>query len=214
MAVGDDKVAALLKAGVPTNFSELQSFLGLAVYCSGHIMDLARKANPLWELSRQKEFEWLPIHTDSMEAVKKALVTEALAFFNIQWLTEVTVDASPVGLGAVLGQVNPVNKRDRKVVMYISRLLSEVERSFSQVEKESLAVVWSCERLYLYLCGHRFRFSVRRTAEQCRDAWRGEKRHHGTTRGSRRGEQVSNEPRRYGRERKETERYTDLDKRN
>jgi len=54
VAVGDDKVAALLKAGVPTNFSELQSFLGLAVYCSGHIMDLATQADPLWELSRQE----------------------------------------------------------------------------------------------------------------------------------------------------------------
>jgi hypothetical protein len=84
-------------------------------------------------------------------------VTTALAFYNEEWFTEVSVDASPVGLGAVLGLINPENKRDRKVIMYVSRLLSAVERRYSQVEKEALAVVWACERLFLYLWGRRFR---------------------------------------------------------
>jgi hypothetical protein len=92
-----------------------------------------------------------------MDAVKKALVTTALAFYNVNWHTEVTVDASPVGLGAVHGLINPQNPRDRKVVTYVSRLLSAVERRYSQVEKEALAVVWACERLYLYLWGRKFR---------------------------------------------------------
>jgi hypothetical protein len=68
----------------------------------------------------------------------------------------VICDASPVGLGAVLGQTNPQNIKEKSVVMYISKLLTDVESRYSQVEKEGLAIVWACERLYLYLFGKEF----------------------------------------------------------
>ena len=38
-------------------------------------------------------------------------------------------------------------------VAFASCSLSEVERRYSQTEKEALAVVWGCERLSLYLSG-------------------------------------------------------------
>lgn len=71
--------------------------------------------------------------------------------------TEPTVDASPVDLAVVLAQVNPLDYKDKKVICFQSRLLTEVERRYSQVEKEALAVVWACERLRLYLIGQKFR---------------------------------------------------------
>ena len=68
-----------------------------------------------------------------------------------------TVDASPVGFTAVLAQLDPSNEKVRNIITYVSRLLSEVERRYSQVEKEAFAVVWACERLHLYLVGRKFR---------------------------------------------------------
>jgi hypothetical protein len=68
----------------------------------------------------------------------------------------VVCDASPVGLGAVLSQSNPDNNKQNNVIMYLSRLLTEVEKRYSQVEKEALAIVWACERLFLYLFGKEF----------------------------------------------------------
>ena len=59
-------------------------------------------------------------------------------------------DASPVGLGAVL--VQEKNSVDR-AVCYASKSLSSVERRYSQMEKEALALVWACERFNLYLYG-------------------------------------------------------------
>ena len=63
------------------------------------------------------------------------------------------MDASPVGLGAILlecsnGTVRPV--------AYASRTLTDVKRRYSQTEKEALAVVWACERFHIYLYGKPF----------------------------------------------------------
>ena len=48
------------------------------------------------------------------------------------------------------------NTDDRKIVSYISRALSDVERRYSQTEKEALAIVWAIERLHIYLYGAKF----------------------------------------------------------
>ena len=46
--------------------------------------------------------------------------------------TEIIVDASPVGLSGLLTQ-------EGKVLSYASRALSDVERRYSQIEREMLA---------------------------------------------------------------------------
>ncbi len=37
--------------------------------------------------------------------------------------------------------------------MYRSRNITDVERRYSQTEKEALALVWACERFNLYVYG-------------------------------------------------------------
>ena len=41
----------------------------------------------------------------------------------------------------------------KRAVAFTSCSLSEVERQYSQIEKEMRAVVWGCERFNLYLSG-------------------------------------------------------------
>jgi len=77
-----------------------------------------------------------------------------------------TVDASPVGLGAVLRQQNPANPSERHIVALASRALTDVERRYSQIEKEALAIVWACERLQLYLLGRKFQLETDNKALQ------------------------------------------------
>ena len=74
-----------------------------------------------------------------------SLTEHALGHFDPSWNTEVVVDASPVGLGAILRQSNPNNPDDRRVVCYRSRTLTGPETRYSQIEREALAIMWACE---------------------------------------------------------------------
>ena len=77
----------------------------------------------------------------------------ALAYYEFGAETEVIVDASPVGLRAMLTQ----KKRDGHIpVKYISRSLSPVEQRYSKTKREALAIRWPCERLRVYLAGAQF----------------------------------------------------------
>ena len=39
-----------------------------------------------------------------------------------------------------------------RAICYASRTLTSVERRYSQTEKETLGLVWTCKRFYKYLC--------------------------------------------------------------
>lgn len=75
------------------------------------------------------------------------------SYFDQDAKTKIICDASPIGLGAILLQEH---KGEDRVICYASRGLTDVERRYSQTEKEALAVVWSCERLHVYLYGRQF----------------------------------------------------------
>ena len=69
---------------------------------------------------------------------------------NITQETELVTDVSPSGLSTNLIQNTP-NIKDIQVVACGSRTLSDVERRYSQREREALAVVSAIEKLHLYL---------------------------------------------------------------
>ena len=79
-----------------------------------------------------------------------------MAYFEPKKETELVTDASPSGLSAILMQNTP-GQENRRVVAYVSRSLTDVERRYSQTEREALAIVWAVERLHLYLFGGRFK---------------------------------------------------------
>lgn len=60
-----------------------------------------------------------------------------------------TLNYPPWGLSAILIQKSP-GQDDRRIVAYIIRALSDVEKRYSQTEKEALAIVWEVQRLHLY----------------------------------------------------------------
>jgi hypothetical protein len=152
-----DKIKAIHDMSPPKSVSEVRSFLGMATYCAKFIPSFSDVSYPLRELTKKDaKFQWLQRHQRSFDKIKEMLTSDAkMAYFDPSKDTELTTDASPVGLSAILSQKTP-GTEERKIVAYVSRSLTDVETRYSQTEKEALAIVWSIERLHLYLYGKRF----------------------------------------------------------
>lgn len=67
--------------------------------------------------------------------------------------TQVIANVSSVGLGAVLLHIQQGKPR---IFCFANKSLTDVERRYLQTEKEALALVWACERFFMYLYGIRF----------------------------------------------------------
>ena len=141
----EDRCKALREIVPPSNPKELRSLLGLIQYSGRFIHNLHTMAEPLWRLTpRDSEWKWTPVEQSALDKIKSKISSECMAFFDTNLDTELIVDASPVGLSAVLVQFNKKNKDIKFFISFASRLLSDTERRYSQCEKEALAAVWGC----------------------------------------------------------------------
>ena len=148
------KVEDVVNLHTPSTASEVRSLLGMTNYCSRFIPDYATKTEPLRKLTHKDQpWCWTAEPDRAVSQLKDALVTAPVtAYFDPEKDTEISVDASPVGLAAILTQVDP--KTDEKhVITYASCSLTATEQRYSQTEREGLAVVWACEHLHLYVYG-------------------------------------------------------------
>ena len=153
-----EKVRALKAAKTPSTPGEVSSLIGLATYCSKFIPNLSSITDPLRKLTvKGAEWLWLKKHDIALETLKNTIMTNALAYFDPNWMTEIVVDASPIGVGAILVQRDPSSPETCRVVAYASKALSPVERRYSHIEKEGYAAVWGCEKFHMYIYGQSFK---------------------------------------------------------
>ena len=146
-----EKIAAIRDARPPKDASEVRSFMGLVQYSSKFMLDVAFVAKPVQELTRKGVvFHWGKKQQTAFEELKRPITqVETLAYLKIGCRMRIITDASPVGLGAVFTQ----QQGEWRVVSCASRSLTDVERRYSQTEKEALALVWACERFNMYVSG-------------------------------------------------------------
>ena len=157
LAPDRSKIEAILKMQPPRNASEVRSLLGMTNYCgSRFIKDYATITHPLRVLTKKDvAWEWSSQHQTAFKTLKKQLTqTPTLQYYDPELPTEIHVDASPVGLSAILMQTTPDGMKH--TVQYASRALTAVEQRYSQTEREGLAVVWACEHLHMYIWGASF----------------------------------------------------------
>ena len=92
---------------------------------------------------------------EALDKIKGSLLSSTvMAYWKPDVETRLTTDASPFGLGAILEQKQTDGQF--KPIAYASRSLTDIERRYSQTEKEGLGIVWGCEKFQLYLLGLKF----------------------------------------------------------
>lgn len=140
----------------PTSMQEVQQFLGLASYYRRFIRNFACIAKPLHLLTeRGRPFKWSEECATAFAELKSRLVSAPiLAFPDHSLPFTLDTDASHVGIGAVLSQVQDGQER---VVAYASRTLSKAERRYCVTRKELLAVVSFIQHFRHHLLGRHFR---------------------------------------------------------
>ncbi|XP_062709531.1 uncharacterized protein K02A2.6-like [Aedes albopictus] len=154
--IDEGKLDAIRNFRQPETCSEVKSFLGLITYIDKFILDRATKTERLRALANADVFYWTPeedrefkcLQTNALHAIKK------LGYYCATDKTELFVDASAIGLGAVLVQFN--KDGIPRILACASKSLTTTEQKYPQTHKEALAVVWGVERFTFYLTGISF----------------------------------------------------------
>lgn len=156
-----EKVESILQSRVPTNTTELKSFLGMVNYYRNFVKNASSILCPLHQLLQKNvEWSWSKEHDEAVVNIKRQLASDnILTHFNPD-ATELilTVDASPYGLGAVLSQIE---EGTEKPISYMSRSLNSAEKKYSQIQKEATAIIFGVKKFHQYLYGRDKPFLLR-----------------------------------------------------
>ena len=149
------KLQALLNMPEPTSKKELQCFLGMIAYLGKFIPNLSDLTAPLRSLL--EEVVIYSFDKGQKEAFKtlKTVITSSpvLKCFDPALPIRIQADASSHGLGALLEQQHP---HGWLPIAFASRSMTQSEKKYCQLEKETLAIVFACERFQQYIYGQKF----------------------------------------------------------
>ena len=156
------KVEAIHKWPIPTNMTEVRSFLEFTNYYGWFIRKYTQVAKPLfklilgenasrtcnpikWDLECQTAFDWLK---------ELCTTTPILAYTDFTKPFKLHIDASVLGLGVVLYQAH---EGIEKVISYASRSLTQSETKYPVHKLEFLCLKWAItEQFHEYLYGNNF----------------------------------------------------------
>ena len=119
IGVAESKVTATRDARRPQIVSEVKSFMGLVNFTIRFIPNLATLGESLNRLMKKEQpFVWGKEQDAAFVKLKEVLTNaSSLAYFDVNAKTQVIADACPVGLGAVLVQIQG---EDYKIICYAS----------------------------------------------------------------------------------------------
>ena len=134
----------------------MRSFLGLLHYYGRFIQQLSTLLQPLNELLKSnRRWNWTSECQSAFVKAKERLVSApVLAHYDPSLPLKLAGDASAYGIGAVISHTYPDGQE--RPIAFASRTLSAAELSYSQIEKESLSLVYGVKKFHQYLYGRKF----------------------------------------------------------
>jgi len=144
------KITAIVQMPVPADVPAVQRFLGMVTYLNRYIPNLSSHTAALRKLTYNGAiFQWTNEQQECFDSLKHLLSTApVLAYFDVTKPTVIECDASSTGLGSVLLQ-------EGRPIAYASRALTDTEQKYAQIEKETLAIVFSCIHFSQYITAKR-----------------------------------------------------------
>jgi len=150
-----EKIKAIKNIRRPKNVTEIRSFLGMINYYGRFIANLSSILHPLNKLRKNIRFEWTKKCEKSFTRAKEAFMSpKCLVHFDPTLPITLATDASPYGIGAVLSHVYPDGTE--RVIQYASQTLSNTQKSYSQIDKETYAIIFGIKKFYQFLHGGSF----------------------------------------------------------
>ena len=137
------KVRAVYDAPVPTNVSQLKSFLGLINFYSRFLPNLSTLLAPLHTLlQKNTPWKWGPPQQKAFNSAKNSLSSSPTLthYSSNKPLMVLSCDASSYGIGMVLSY--PKNG-SMQPIAFASRTLSIAEKKYAQVDREGLAIIFA-----------------------------------------------------------------------
>lgn len=154
------KIRSIMEMPEPTGVEGVKRMMGMANYLAKFLPHLASYTRPIKDLlSEKNEWCWEAPQKEAFQRLKTELSsTCVLAPYSPTAETCISADASSFGFGSVLTQRQTDGAW--KLIVFISRGLSEAEKHYAQIEKEALAATWACVRLSPYLLGLKFKLET------------------------------------------------------
>ena len=106
-------------------------------------------------LKKEIPWGWSEECQRSFEKVKLLLASKnLLVHYDPKLPVRLATDANAYGVGAVLSHIMPDGTE--KPICFASKFLSKSQESYSQIDKEALAIVLAVEKFHYYLLGRKF----------------------------------------------------------
>lgn len=156
MQLQKEKVRAIRDTPVPQNTQKLKAFRGLMNYYSKFINNLSQRLAPLYALlNKNVKWQWGKLQQDAFDKAKSLLTSKYLLIhFNPSVPLRLTGDASADGVGAVLSHV--FDNGVENPIAFTSRSLKPTEKKCSQLDRETLSLVFGVHKFHKYLYGLHF----------------------------------------------------------
>lgn len=155
------KIQAVVDWPSPSSVKEVQRFLGFANFYRKFILNFSTVAAPLFALTKGNmiRFRWGPEAEEAFKILKKRFTSAPILLIpNADEPFTVEVDASEVGVGAVLSQ----RGEDKRLhpCAFLSHRLTPTERNYHVGDRELLAVKLALEEWRHWLEGAKHPFQV------------------------------------------------------
>ncbi len=162
IAMDDNKVNAVVNWPCPKNLKELQRFLGFANFYRRFIKGFSSVAAPLTSMTKRisHRLHWTPSAVEAFDQLKQRFTTAPILHHpdpDLPFIVE--VDASNIGIGAILSQRQGAPAKMYPCAYY-SRKLTPSERNYDVGDRELLAMKSALEEWRHWLEGANHPFTV------------------------------------------------------